>query len=269
LRDRVTEADMLLAVDVGNTNVVMGLFDEAGNSAGTLRVATRREATTGEIAMSVAHLCRHQVGQERAVTRTILCSVVPPLTRTFAMYVQNELGHAPGIVSAEIDLGVPVAVDDPREVGADRIANALAARTRFGWPTVVVDLGTATNFDVLDREGRYVGGVIAPGVETSAEDLFRRAARLTKVDFTFPDRVIGPNTRDCLRAGILFGAVGMIDALLARIWEELGARGTSVATGGLAPLIAPRCRLIDRVEPGLTLDGLLLADRVLRNRGPA
>jgi type III pantothenate kinase len=257
---------MLLAVDVGNTNVVMGLFDEDGRSAGTLRVATRREATTGEIAMSVVHLCRGLPGQERAITRTILCSVVPPLTRTFTTYVQTELGHEPGIVSAEIDLGVPVAVDDPREVGADRIANALAARTRFGWPTVVVDLGTATNFDVLDTEGRYVGGVIAPGVETSAEDLFRRAARLTKVDFAFPERAIGRNTRDCLRSGILLGAVGMIDALVALIWDEVGKRGTAVATGGLAPLIAPRCRSIDCVETGLTLEGLLLADRALRKR---
>jgi type III pantothenate kinase len=257
---------MLLAVDVGNTNVVMGLFDEAGQSAGTLRVGTRRDATTGEIAMAVAHLCRDLPGRERAIRRTVLCSVVPPLTRTFAMYVTTELGHEPGLVSAEIDLGVPVAVDDPREVGADRIANALAAREKFGWPTIVVDLGTATNFDVLDREGRYVGGVIAPGVETSAEDLFRRAARLTKVDFTFPDRSIGRNTRDCLRAGIMLGAVGMIDSLVDRIWEELGAQGTSVATGGLAPLIAPKCRTIDRVETSLTLEGLLFADRVLMKR---
>jgi type III pantothenate kinase len=129
---------------------------------------------------------------------------------------------------------------------------------------VVVDLGTATNFDVLDAEGRYIGGVIAPGVETSAEDLFRRAARLTKVDFAFPERAIGRNTRDCLRSGILLGAVGMIDALVALIWDEIGKRGTAVATGGLAPLIAPRCRRIDCVETGLTLEGLLLADRALR-----
>jgi type III pantothenate kinase len=216
--------------------------------------------------MTVVHLCRSLPERERAITRTILCSVVPPLTRTFTTYVQTELGHEPGIVSAEIDLGLPIAVDDPREVGADRVANALAARTKFGWPTIVVDLGTATNFDVLDRDGRYVGGVIAPGVETSAEDLFRRAARLTKVDFTFAEHVIGRNTRDCLRSGILGGAVGMIDALVGDIWKELGARGQVVATGGLAPLIAPRCHTIDHVEPGLTLEGLLLADRVLQKR---
>jgi type III pantothenate kinase len=159
-----------------------------------------------------------------------------------------------------------VAVDDPREVGADRIVNALAARARFGFPAVVVDLGTATNFDVLDREGRYVGGIIAPGIETSAEDLFRRAARLTKVDFVFPEHAIGRNTRDCLRSGILLGAAGMIDALVARVWDELGARGKCIATGGLAPLVAPECRAIDHVEVELTLQGLLLAERVLRER---
>jgi type III pantothenate kinase len=258
---------MLLAVDIGNTNVVLGLFDDAGNPSGTLRVGTRRDATSGEISMAVAHLCRDLPGRERAIRRTVVCSVVPPLTRAFAAYVLAELGHEPAIVTAESDLGVPLAVDDPREVGADRIVNALAARTRFGFPAIVVDLGTATNFDVLDRDGRYVGGVIAPGVETSADDLFRRAARLTKVDFTFPERTIGRNTRDCLRAGILLGAAGMIDALVGLIRDELGARGTAVATGGLAPLIAPRCRSIDRVETGLTLEGLLIAEREIRKRG--
>jgi type III pantothenate kinase len=258
---------MLLAVDIGNTNVVLGLFDDHGQAGGTLRVGTRRDATAGEISMAVAHLCRQLPGAERSVRRTILCSVVPSLTRTFAMYVQSELGHEPAIVTAESDLGVPVAVDDPREVGADRIVNALAARTKYGFPAVVVDLGTATNFDVLDRDGRYVGGIIAPGVETSADDLFRRAARLTKVDFTFPDRAIGRNTRDCLRSGILWGAAGMIDALVGRIWGELGAKGLAIGTGGLAPLIGPQCRSIDRIDVGLTLDGLLLADRALTSRG--
>jgi type III pantothenate kinase len=258
---------MLLTVDIGNTNVVLGLFDDSGKSRGDLRIGTRRDSTAGEISMVVSHLCRRLEGGERAVSRTILCSVVPPLTRTFSDYVRAELGHEPVIVSAEMDLGVPVAVDDPREVGADRIANAVAARDLVGAPAIVVDLGTATNFDVIDPEGRYVGGVIAPGVETSAEDLFRRAARLTKVDFVFPERVIGRNTRDCLRAGILDGAVGMIDSLVARIRGEIGAPATTIATGGLAPLIGPRCSTIDRIEVGLTLRGLLAIDRLLHASG--
>jgi len=252
---------VLLATDIGNTNVVMGLFDEAGRALARMRVATRRDATADEISLVVAHLARRASAAPAALERTVLCSVVPSLTRSFLEFARDELGHEPLVVSAETDLGLPVAVDDPREVGADRLVNALAARESVGAPAVVVDLGTATNFDVVDPEGRYVGGVIVPGVETSAEDLFRRAARLSKVDFTFPRRVIGRNTRDCLRSGILRGAVGMIDSLVEGIWAELGTKGRAIATGGLAPLIGPRCRTIDRIDVDLTLAGLLLADR--------
>jgi len=257
---------MLLAVDIGNTNITMGVFDEGVRPHATLRAGTRRDATSDELSLLVTHLVRRVPRGTDAISRTVLCSVVPSLTRTFDEFVRHELRHEPVVVSATMDLGLPVAVDDPREVGADRIVNALAARELFGVPSVVVDLGTATNFDCLDPEGRYVGGVIVPGVETSAEDLFRRAARLTKVDLSFPDRVIGRNTRDCLRSGILFGAAGMIDALLDGVWAELGGRGRTVATGGLAELIAPRCRRVDDVDPDLTLKGLLLVDRLRRAR---
>ncbi|GJM44586.1 MAG: type III pantothenate kinase [Gemmatimonadota bacterium] len=255
---------MLLTADIGNTNVVLGVFDDEGTPRGRVRVGTRRDATADEIAMTVAHLCREIAGQEKCIRRTILCSVVPSLTRTFAAFVEDQLAHSPTIISAELDLGIPVAVDDPREVGADRITNAIAARNLVGVPAIVVDLGTATNFDVLDPAGRYVGGVIAPGIETASEDLFRRAARLTKVDLSFPDSVVGSNTADCLRSGILNGAVGMIDTLVEAIWKELGQKGTVIATGGLAPLIGPRCRTIDSVDVGLTLNGLLAIDRHLR-----
>ena len=257
---------MLLTVDIGNTNVVMGLFDESGRSRSTMRTGTHRDATPDEMGLLVAHLTRKIPEGESAISRTVLCSVVPRLTRAFRTFVVEELDHEPVIVGAEMDLGLSVAVDDPREVGADRIVNAIAAREMVGFPAIVVDLGTATNFDVLDVGGRYVGGIIAPGVETSAEDLFRRAARLTKVDFTFPETFVGANTRDCLRSGILRGAVGMIDALVEGIWEEMGARGTVVATGGLAGLIGPKCETVDRIEVDLTLQGLLLVDRVVRNR---
>jgi len=260
---------MLLTADVGNTNSVLGIFDDKGRSLANLRIGTRREATVGEISLVVAHLCRRLSGGESGIRRTVLCSVVPSLTRTFEAYVRDELGHEPVVVTAELDLGIPVAVDDPREVGADRIVNAIAARELVGHPAIVVDLGTATNFDCLDPQGRYVGGVIAPGVETASEDLFRRAARLTKVDLAFPPRVIGANTRDCLRSGILNGSVGMIDALVRSIREEMGAEAPAIATGGLAPLIGPRCATVDRVEVGLTLQGLLSVDRYLRTRAGA
>ncbi|NNE42847.1 MAG: type III pantothenate kinase [Gemmatimonadetes bacterium] len=257
---------MLLTVDIGNTNAVLGVFDDAGTSLATLRIGTRRDATQGELSLVVSHLCRRLSGGEASIRRTVVCSVVPSLTRTFAGFVREELGHEPAIVSAELDLGIPVSVDDPREVGADRIVNAIAARERVGYPAIVVDLGTATNFDCVDADGAYVGGLIAPGIETASEDLFRRAARLTKVDLDFPATVIGRNTRDCLRSGILNGAVGMIDALVDSVRAELGGQAAVIATGGLAGLIGPRCRTVDRVEDRLTLDGLLLVDRYLRSR---
>ncbi len=256
---------MLLTADIGNTTTVLGVYDDAGEMRSTVRVGTRRDATADELSMCVAHLCRRLPGGEGGIARTILCSVVPSLTNTFADYVRRELGHTPTIVSAEVDLGIPVAVDDPREVGADRIVNAIAAREAVGFPAIVVDLGTATNFDVLDGKGRYVGGVIAPGVETASDDLFRRAARLTKIDLSFPDRVIGRNTRDCLRSGILHGAVGMIDSLVTGIREELGAEAPAIATGGLAALVGDRCVTVTRIEPRLTLAGLLAIDRFLRS----
>jgi type III pantothenate kinase len=256
---------MLLTVDIGNTNAVLGIFDDTGASRATLRIGTRRDATVGEISLVVSHLCRRLPGAEAGISRTIVCSVVPSLTRTFATFVREDLGHEAVIVSAELDLGIEVAVDDPREVGADRIVNAIAVRELVGTPSIVVDLGTATNFDCVDVQGRYVGGIIAPGIETASEDLFRRAARLTKVDLVFPEKFIGRNTRDCLRSGILNGAVGMIDALVHSLREELGGSAEVLATGGLAPLIGPRCRSVDRVEVGLTLSGLLLVDGYLRS----
>jgi type III pantothenate kinase len=256
---------MLLAIDAGNTNVVLGLF-EGDRARATMRIATRRDATADEIALAVAHLSRNVDGGAPRIDRTVVCSVVPSLTRSIETFAAAELGHEALVVTGELDVGVPVLLDDPRELGADRLVNALAAKLELGTPAVVVDLGTATTFDCVNAEGAYVGGVIVPGIETSAEELFRRAARLARVDLTFPPKAIGRNTRDSLRSGILRGAAGMIDALVGQIWEELGSRGATVATGGLAPLLGPHCRSIDRVDVDLTLRGLLAVDRIVRPR---
>jgi type III pantothenate kinase len=256
---------MLLAIDAGNTNVVLGIF-EGDRAVATMRVTTRRDATADEVSLVVAHLARKIEGGATRISRTVVCSVVPSLTRAIESFVRGELGHAPLIVTAELDLGVPVLLDDPRELGADRLVNALAARHELGAPVVVVDLGTATTFDCVNADGAYVGGVIVPGVETSAEELFRRAARLTKVDLTLPPNVIGRNTRDALRSGLLRGAAGMIDALVDAIWLELGGRGPTIATGGLSPLLGPHCRTIGRVDADLTLRGLRLVDRLAGSR---
>lgn len=254
---------MLLAIDAGNTNVVLGIF-EKDECLATMRIATRRDATADEISLVVSHLARHIEGGAARISRTVVCSVVPSLTRSFEAFAREELGHEALVVDGEIDLGVPVLLDDPREIGADRIVNALAAKHAFGTPAIVVDLGTATTFDCVNSAGAYIGGIIVPGVETSAEELFRRAARLTKVDLTFPPGVIGRNTRDSLRSGILRGTVGMIDALVTQIWEEIGKKGTAIATGGLSPLVGPHCRSIDQVDVNLTLRGLLLVDQIGR-----
>jgi type III pantothenate kinase len=255
---------MLLAVDVGNTNVVLGLVAEDGARVSTMRTATRPGATVDEISLVVAHLARVAPGGSAAVTRSVICSVVPSLTGSFASYAWEELGHEMRVITGETDLGIPVALEDPRELGADRLVNAFAAIRRVGAPVIVIDLGTATTFDCVDPDGRYVGGIIAPGVETSSEELFRRAARLTRIDLTFPDRFIGHSTRDSLRAGILLGTIGMIESLLVGVRAELGGEARVLATGGLAPLIGPRCAGIDEVDVHLTLDGLVAAERQLR-----
>jgi type III pantothenate kinase len=255
---------MLLAADIGNTNVVLGLVDDAGGLVTSVRTATRRDATRDEVSMVVAHLARRLPEGVAGVSRTVVCSVVPSLTSAFLAFVRDELAHEPLVIRGDSRLGIPVELDDPRELGADRLVNALAALADVGAPAVVVDLGTATTFDCVDARGHYVGGIIAPGIETSAEELFRRAARLSKVDLKFPERVIGRNTRDGLRSGILRGSVGMIDGIVRGIWEELAIEGKTIATGGLAPLVGPHCRSIDRVDVNLTLRGLVLADRIHR-----
>ncbi|MDP6801688.1 MAG: type III pantothenate kinase, partial [Gemmatimonadota bacterium] len=233
---------MLLTVDIGNTNVVLGLFGGGEEPLAVLRAPTIRDATPGQLGVLVDGLCEKMPDGEASVSRTILCSVVPDLSRAFCEYVRTALAQEPVVVSAETDLGIPVRVDDPREVGADRIVNALAAREAVGSPAIVVDLGTATTFDCLDNKGAYIGGVIAPGVETSAEDLIRRAARLCRVDLRFPSRVIGTNTRDCVQSGILHGAAKMIDGMVEAIRAEMREPAATVlATGGLAPVLAPRC----------------------------
>lgn len=256
---------MLLAIDAGNTNVVLGIF-EGERSVATMRVATRRDATADEVSLVVEHLARDLPGGAAAISRTVVCSVVPSLTRAFEEYAKGERGHDALVVDGSLDVGVPVLLDDPRELGADRLVNALAAKHDFGAPVVVVDLGTATTFDCVNEAGAYVGGIIVPGMETSAEELFRRAARLSKVDLTFPPNAIGRNTRDALRSGLLRGTAAMIDALVGQIWDEMGGRGRTIATGGLSPLLAPHCRKIDGVDVNLTLRGLLLVDRIVRSR---
>jgi len=245
----------LLVVDLGNSETVIGLF------TGERLTSHWRVGTVKRTADEVALLVRSLTGLERGdppAHRSVLCSVVPTATRDFALALETLTGRPPLVVDHRSVRGLVVRYQDPSVVGPDRLANAVAARALYGTPAVVVDLGTATTFDVVGPRGDYVGGAIAPGVITSSEELFRRAARLSRVELELPERAIGRNTQESLQAGILLGAAGMVDALVRRIARELGKKPHVIATGGLAPIVAPACESVDHVDEWLTLHGLRL-----------
>lgn len=245
----------LLAVDVGNTNVVLGVYDKA-RLVRTWRLATVHDRTEDELAVSIDALLGQEDLALDELDALVLGSVVPPLTQAFTRLAERYLERPAFVVGPGIKTGVRLRVDNPSEVGADRIANTLAAHRRYGGPAVVVDFGTTTNFDVVSEEGDFLGGAFAPGLEISAESLFGRASRLFRVSLTPPAAAIGKNTADCLRSGIVFGYVSLVEGLLARIVAELPAKPQVIATGGLAPTIAPLARGIDKIDEDLTLEGL-------------
>jgi len=241
---------LLLAVDVGNTQTALGLYAGSDLSE-NWRLATERSSTADELGVLLSGLLDFD-----AVDGICLASTVPVLVREWEA-LASKWAEAPLlVVGPGVKTGIPIRYDDPREVGPDRIVNAVAARDRYGPPVIVVDFGTSTNFDVVSPEGEYVGGVLAPGIETSMEALFARAARLVKVDYVAPEVVIGKTTVGGLQSGLVYGFAGQVDGIVGRIREELGADARVVATGGLADLVAPHSRTIERVDPFLTLDGL-------------
>jgi type III pantothenate kinase len=242
---------MLLAVDVGNTQTVFGLYD--GDVLGErFRIATEAQRTGDELGALLADFLDYD-----ALGGICLSSTVPRLIREYE-HVAERWAKAPLlVVGPGVKTGIQLHYDDPREVGPDRIMNAVAAKEKYGAPAVVVDFGTSTNFDVVSPAGDYVGGVLAPGVEVSMDALFARAARLVKVDFVQPPTVIGRTTATALQSGLVYGFAGQVDGIAEAIRGELGAPDAPViATGGLADLIAPHSRTIGRVDPFLTLDGL-------------
>jgi len=242
----------LLAVDVGNTQTALGLF-EGDELARRWRLATEPQRTGDELGLFLGGLLDLD-----ALDGLSLASTVPALIRSY-----EELAARVGVpllvLGPGTKTGIPIRYDDPREVGPDRIANAVAALDRYGAPSIVVDFGTSTNFDVVSPAGEYVGGVLAPGVEVSMDALFEHAARLVKVDFVAPDTAIGKTTESALRSGLVYGSAGQVDGIVDRIRTELGDEtAPAIATGGLAELIAPHARTIDRVDAYLTLEGLRL-----------
>jgi len=241
---------MLLAVDVGNTQTVLGLFRDE-ELIDHFRLATDRSRTGDELAVTLSALLDLE-----DVDGICLSTTVPALQREWERVAERWLKAPLLVVGPGTRTGIAIRYDDPREVGPDRIVNAVAASERYGAPCIVVDFGTSTNFDIVDAAGDYVGGVLAPGIEVSMDALFARAARLVKVDFTAPPTVIGKTTVGGLQSGLVYGFAGQVDGIVGRIREEIGVDAQTVATGGLADLIAPHARTLDRVDPFLTLEGL-------------
>ncbi|MFH1381363.1 MAG: type III pantothenate kinase [Chloroflexota bacterium] len=248
---------MLLAVDIGNTNIVLGVFDGEKLKA-TWRMATDVHEMSDEYAALLLTLLQHEGLKVSDINAVALCSVVPPLLRPWDELCQRYLHTEPLVIEPGVKTGVRIRMDNPREVGTDRIVNAAAAHHLYGGALIIIDMGTATTFDVVSKEGDYIGGAIAPGIAISAEALYTRTSALPRVGLVRPKYAIGSNTVNAMQSGIVFGYVGLIEGIVARIDQELGEKALVVATGGYAGLIAKETKAIDKVEPDITLVGLRL-----------
>jgi type III pantothenate kinase len=246
---------MLLVFDIANTNIKIGLFD-GDKLRANWRISTGVHRTADEYGMMLLNLLRHQKIQTPDITEGAISCVVPPLLTIFNELMQKYFNIKPLVVGPGVKTGVRIRMENPREVGADLIANAAAALKLYKPPVIVVAMGTATAFATVSREGDYLGGVIAPGIGISAEALYTRTAALPRVDLVRPKKTIGPNTVAAMQSGIVFGWVGLIDGIVERIREELGEKATVVATGGYADIIAKESKTIDKVNPNLTLMGI-------------
>ena len=251
---------MILAIDVGNTHTVLGLFDGPELIA-EWRISTQPARTADEMGTLVHSLFRHRAlfaDGLKIITGAIISSVVPALTQTFQEMVALFCDAPCMVVGPGIKTGMPIMYDNPREVGADRIVNSVAAYEKWKQGLIIVDFGTATTFDVVNPQGAYLGGAIFPGIGISSEALFINAARLPRVELSAPPSVIGKNTVHSIQSGLVYGYVGMVDGLVRRMRSEVSFSVKIVATGGLSSLIAQHCPLIDEVAPRLTLEGLYL-----------
>ncbi|HVL81371.1 MAG TPA: type III pantothenate kinase [Actinomycetota bacterium] len=247
---------MLLAVDVGNSETTIGVFDR-DKLGRTWRLATRQQRTADEYALSFSGLLAlEDLSFDRNVTGVAIASVVPAVTQALEDMVERYFHFDPLIVQPGIKTGVPILIDNPKEVGADRIVNSVAAQALYGGPAVVVDLGTATTFDILSEAGEYIGGAIAPGIEMWSESLVRSTAQLKRVPLIWPKRLVGRSTTEALQSGIVIGFTSFVAGMIARFRQELGPEAKTVMAGGLAASLAPHLSDVDVVEPWLTLRGL-------------
>jgi len=248
---------MLLAVDIGNTNITFGIFEDEQLRA-TWRMATNVNQMADEYAALLLNLLHHQGLDASDIKEIAFCGVVPPLQSTFEELFQRYFNLLPLVVGPGVKTGVRIRQDNPREVGTDRIVNAAAAHHLYKGSVIIVDLGTATTFDTVSKEGDHLGGAIAPGIATAAEALFARTSALPRIELVHPKHAIGTNTIAAMQSGVVFGYVGLIEGIVSRIQQELGEKATVVATGGYAELIARETTVIDEVNPNLTLVGLRL-----------
>lgn len=246
---------MLLTIDIGNTNITLGLYQ--GDQLGPRwRLATNHERMPDEYGLQLLGLLNHVGHHPSEIDGVCLASVVPPLTGKIVEACRQYLGPEPLVVDAGVKTGVRIRYEDPRAVGADRIVDAAAVKQLYGCPACVVDFGTATTFDAISAEGDYLGGAIAPGINIAAEALFLRTAKLPRVDIQRPPAAIGRNTVHAMQSGLLFGYVSLVEGMVARFRKELGAGTRVIATGGLAEVISRETHSIDIIAPWLTLDGL-------------
>ncbi|MCM3703930.1 type III pantothenate kinase [Paenibacillus macerans] len=246
---------MFLVVDVGNTNIVLGIY-KGRELLHHFRIGTNRQSTVDEYGVLIYNLFQMSRIQVQDIEGVIISSVVPPLMHVLEELCEKYLRRKPLVVGPGIKSGLNLRYENPREVGADRIVNAVAAIEQYGGPLVVVDFGTATTFDCIDAQGNYLGGAIVPGIGIATEALYQRASKLPRIELEKPKKVIGRNTVNAMQAGIIFGYAGQVDGIVERIAAEMGVKPKVVATGGLAELIASETRSIEEVNPRLTLEGL-------------
>jgi type III pantothenate kinase len=254
---------MLLAIDVGNTNIALGVF-EGETLRATWNVATDIDKTADEYAVLLLNLLPREGLNLSDIDHVSIACVVPPLLTIFEELSQRYFKISPLIIGPGVKTGVRICTDNPREVGADRVANAAAAHHLYSGPMILIDFGTATTLDVLSKEGDYLGGAIAPGILISAEALFERASKLPRVELVPPEHAIGKNTVTTMQSGIIFGYVGLIESLVKRMNHELGQEAYVVATGGLAEIIARQTKVVNTVNMHLTLIGLHLIHEMNR-----
>jgi type III pantothenate kinase len=252
---------MLLAVDVGNTNIVLGVYDGSQLKV-SWRISTNRQQTGDEYGIIIKNLFSQANVDDKALTGMVVSSVVPPLMFSLQEMATRYFGIDPLVVGPGMKTGLNIQIDNPREVGADRIVNAVAGIEIYGPPLIIVDFGTATTFDAISAKGEYLGGSIAPGISISMEALFQRAAKLPRVELIKPKKVIGRDTITSMQSGMIYGFVGQVDGIVTRMLKEFPHKPKVIATGGLATLIADESETLEVVNPLLTLEGL----RIIYNR---